>query len=172
MTRRLGGYLVAIAAAGCASAPCPEPARAQVVPARAQVVPTPAPVRAPDWVALEQAAIDPSLPRCDAEPIPFDRPCRVVAIYTLSAFHTKNSRVFTVWPVFVMADGRSGLVGNFWYPAELPDRETLARYEGKRVEIAGVLNSEPPREKPEYKQNMMIPSLWPVHAIRILGDAP
>jgi hypothetical protein len=77
-----------------------------------------------------------------------------------------------VWPVFITADGRTGLVGSFWFPEEFPDRETIARYEGKRVELAGVLNSAPPPKNPARKQNMMIPSLWPVHAVRIVGDAP
>lgn len=171
MARRRGGVLgaVAIAAAGCASAPCPDPAPPPAPPAQA---PAPAPEPEPDWVALERAAIDPTLPRCDEEPIAWDRACRMTGVYALNTIGSKKSSVLAVWPVVVAGHGGSALVGSLWFPETFPDPETLARYEGKRVEIAGVLRSEPAHKDPRYKQNLRAPTLLPVYAIRVLGDAP
>ena len=138
------------------------------------MAPAPAPAHEPDWVALERATVDRSLPLCNDAPPLFDRPCRAVGIYILSTIGSKGpaGSVLAVWPMLVVTPHGSLLLGSLWFPEDLPDPETRVRYEGKRVEVTGVLRREPPHKDPTHHQNIMATTLHPVHAIRVLGDAP
>jgi len=90
--------------------------------------------------------------------------CRVLGTWELRQFYGKKGNVIREWPVVLLDDGGDVLVESFWDEAAKPDDETIARHQGARVAVTGMLHGEPPGSF----QNVPIPCLSPVDSIEAL----
>jgi hypothetical protein len=124
--------------------------------------PTTPPETPPASLGLDLAA----LPRCDAIQAGV---CRVIGTYALSSYMGMRS-VLDVWPTLILPDGDTLMLESIWFKDRRPTQDIIDRLEGKLVEVIGDLHAMPPKN--EGTRNLMAPCLSPIHAIRVLGDAP
>lgn len=89
--------------------------------------------------------------------------------YSLATYMGMRS-VLDVWPALILADGEVVMLDSIWFRDRRPAQATLDRLEGKLVEVIGELHMQPPKR--EGVRNMSAPCISPIHAIRVLGDAP
>lgn len=141
----------------------PEPAPPVVTPPVATAPPIP-PETPPPALGLPA-----DLPRCDAEPIQYGV-CKVTGTYALGTFTGMRGGVWDVWPTLILDDGTTWMLDSIWFRDRRPSLATIERFEGKLVEIVGQLLPMPPRDG--GGRNMSVTTLSPIHAIRVLGDAP
>lgn len=97
--------------------------------------------------------------------------CRITGRYQIKRFPgKKQDALLAEWPVIVLGDGTEIMLESLWDRSKAPDRETIARLEGKQVEATGTVHREPPVE-PDHAANFLFWCLSPVAELRLL-EAP
>ncbi|MEL6180963.1 MAG: hypothetical protein AAFS10_18525 [Myxococcota bacterium] len=95
--------------------------------------------------------------------------CKVEGTYTTQTFQGKKagSPSFN-WQVLVLEGGEHVLIESIWDKSKQHDPERAAQFEGKKVEVIGMLNaSPPPPPKSRIRANRSIPCISPVEHLEL-----
>ncbi len=94
----------------------------------------------------------------------FGQSCRVAGVCEVRPFHNPKRVLIAEWPGVRLEDGGFVLMESFWQKDRVPDVEGLKRWNGRPIEVTGVLHGAPPGGI----QNLSIPCLSPITDIREL----